>query len=81
MKRKKRFKEWVNSKGGKGFLIGSIAFLIFGLACIVVGFGLTKGWDFIYKWFTSRWAVYVYIAIGLWSIAVLSIMLYGNKEQ
>lgn len=76
---KKKFVDFVNSKGGKGVFFGTIGFLVFGLACFVVGYGLVDGWDAVIAWFTSRWAIYVYIFVFLWVVIVLAIMHYAKN--
>jgi len=46
-------------------IIGTVSFLIVGLAAFVIGYGVKDGWEAVGRWFTSRWAIYVYIAIVL----------------
>lgn len=76
---KKKITDFINKKGGKWLVIGSSAFLVFGLACFVVGYGLIDGWDKVLAWFSSRWAMMVYIFIGLWLILVLY-LIYLSKS-
>lgn len=59
-----------NKKGilqgkSKWIIISTIAFVILGIALIVIGFGVTYGWLSVLQWFGSRWAIYIYIIIGL----------------
>lgn len=59
-----------NKKGilqgkSKWVIISTIAFVILGIALIVIGFGVTYGWLSVLQWFGSRWAIYIYIIIGL----------------
>ena len=59
-----------NKKGilqgkSKWLIISTIAFIILGIALIVIGFGVTYGWLSVLQWFGSRWAIYIYIIIGL----------------
>lgn len=59
-----------NKKGNlqgksKWILISTIAFVILGIALIIIGFGVVNGWLSVLQWFGSRWAIYVYIIIGL----------------
>lgn len=68
---KNKLKNFIASKGGRGVIIGSSIFLVFGLACFIVGYGLIDGWDAVLAWFSSRWAVMVYIFVGLWIIMIL----------
>lgn len=41
--------------------LGTGLFLLFGCAAMLLGFGWANGWDYVIKWFGSRWAVCVYI--------------------
>lgn len=49
-------------------------FLSLGILGLVLGFGLTNGWESVALWFTGRWAIYVYILIaililiGVWAL-------------
>ena len=43
-------------------------FLIFGLACFVVGYGLLDGWEAVLRWFISDYAIMVYVALGLYGM-------------
>lgn len=78
---KKKVAQFVNSKGGKAMLIGSIVFFLVGIASLVLAFGLKDGWASVLAWFTSRWAMYVYVAIGLWIIIVLYIIYIAQKYE
>jgi len=75
----KRFQKWLASKGGKGVIIGTSAFLLTGLLCLVLGYGFSLGWEVVGAWFTSQWAIYVYIAIGVWVILVLYLWHWGKN--
>ena len=41
--------------------------LVIALVCLVVGFGLSAGWDFIISWFTGKYAFIVYVFAGLYA--------------
>lgn len=56
-------------------------FLLFGLACIVCGYGFADGWDKVLGWFTSRWAVYVYVFLGLYAFGVAFIWLWTRNTK
>ena len=60
------------------FYLATGAFLLVGLLCVVLGFGFGKGWHEVGAWFTSRYAVYVYLAIGLWGFGLLVLALWGH---
>lgn len=76
---KKKIADFINSKGGKGVVFGSIGFLVFGLTCFIVGYGLVDGWDAVLAWFTSRWAIYVYIFVFVWVLVVLTISHFARR--
>lgn len=62
----------IDLKNSKGALVLSVGlFLVFGLACFVVGFGLTKGWAWVGNWFVSDYASIVYVALVLWFFIVI----------
>lgn len=60
-KKKKAFLEGKN----KYVFFGTIGFATLGIVSLVVGFGLSKGWLSVLNWFTSRWAIYIYIIVAL----------------
>ena len=57
---KKSKKELLKAK--KWGIMSSIIFVVIGIVAIVVGFGISDGWESVLNWFTSRWSIYVYIA-------------------
>ena len=58
-------KKGISQGKSKWVIIATIAFVILGIALIVIGFGVTYGWLSVLQWFGSRWAIYIYIIIGL----------------
>lgn len=56
------------------------AFLLFGLACIVCGYGFADGWGKVLAWFTSRWAIYVYVFLGFYAFGIVFIWLIGRNN-
>ena len=62
---KNRNKKGILQGKSKSVIISTIAFVILGIALIVIGFGVTYGWLSVLQWFGSRWAIYIYIIIGL----------------
>ena len=76
---KRKLAELMNSKGGKWTVIGTTAFLLLGVAAFVVGYGIADGWDAVLAWFSSKWAITVYIAAGLWVIVVLYIIVLSKR--
>lgn len=62
---KKKNKKGILQGKNKWIIISTFAFVILGIALIIIGFGVTNGWLSVLQWFGSRWAIYVYIIIGL----------------
>ena len=62
---KNKNKKGMSQGKSKWVIISTIAFVILGIALIVIGFGVTYGWLSVLQWFGSRWAIYIYIIIGL----------------
>lgn len=61
-------------------IISTSVFLIVGIAALVIGFGIKDGWDAVLRWFYSRWAIYVYIAIAL-LIFVLAWVIHKRRME
>ncbi len=78
---KKKLKNIINSKGGIITIISVSAFFVFGLACFIVGYGLTDGWDKVLAWFTSRYAIMVYTFFGLWVLLVLWAFFLARRSE
>lgn len=78
---KKKIIDFINSKGGKGVVIGTSCFFVFGLACFVVGYGLVDGWAKVIAWFGGRWAMMVYIFVGLWTLIVLWLVYLAKSSK
>ena len=78
---KKKIAKFVNSKGGKAAIIGSALFLLCGVAAFVLSYGLTDGWASVLAWFTSRWALLVYVGIGFYVLMLLYIVAIARKFE
>jgi len=63
-KKRNKFAEWVNKKG-KWVILSTLIFILVGLICLVVGFGIADGWDAVLAWFGSRYAVMIYVIVAL----------------
>lgn len=61
---KKKKKSLFEGKS-KWIIISTIIFAVLGVTALIVGFGLTYGWQSVLNWFGSRWAIYIYILIGI----------------
>lgn len=77
---KKLFEKIKNNKGKSAIVasIGSIAFLILGIACFACGYGFSLGWDVVLAWFSSRYALLVYVFLALW-LFIASYLIYWGK--
>lgn len=78
---KKKIAKFVRTKGGKATIIGSSVFLLVGIISLILAYGIKDGWASVLAWFTSRWAMYIYVGIGLWIIAVLYIIIIAKKYE
>ena len=78
---KRRIARFVKSKGGKITIIGTTVFLLIGLLALVLGYGLSEGWEVVLAWFTSRYAMYVYVGLGFYVILILYIIVLSQKYE
>lgn len=66
---------WISKNKFKAVsIIGTCAFLVFGIAVMGIGYALS-GVD-ILKWFTSQWAYILYACFVVWVLVVALIMIY-----
>lgn len=77
---KKKLNDFIASKGGKWAIFGTLSFLLFGIACFVVGYGIVDGWDAVIKWFSSKWAIMLYVFIGLWAVVIAWVVYIGKTR-
>lgn len=75
-KKIKKFKKWMKKKGSTILAIGS--FIIFGVACFVLGYGILNGWESVISWFTSDYAAIFYVGIVIWAMITIYAM-YSDK--
>lgn len=57
------------------FFVISIITLVIGAGLFALGYGLSCGWDVVANWFTSKWAILLYILVGAYLVIVLIIFL------
>lgn len=50
------------------FLIVSIVVILIGTLAFVLAYGLSAGWAALGQWFGSKWAIMLYIGIGIWLV-------------
>lgn len=55
----------------KTFLIVSIIIVCLGILAFVLAYGLSKGWDVVGAWFSSKYAIILYIVVGCYFAIVL----------
>lgn len=78
---KRRIARFVKSRGGKLTIIGTTVFLLIGLTALVLGYGLSDGWEVVLAWFTSKYAMYVYVGLGFYVILILYIIVLSQKYE
>lgn len=78
---KRRIAKFVKSKGGKITIISTTVFLLIGITALVLGYGLKDGWQVVLNWFTSRYAMYVYVGIGFYVLIILYIIVLSQKYE
>lgn len=66
------------SKKKNLFIIVSLIVIAIGVFCFVLAYGLSQGWDVLFAWFGSKWAVMLYILLGCYILLVLWLLI-GDK--
>lgn len=79
-KKPNKFLAWVNKKG-KWVILSTGIFLAIGITALIVGFGLAYGWLAVLQWFGSRWAIYIYILLGLLVFLVIWVIHKAKMEE
>ena len=62
-------------KKSKLFLIVAGLSMILGIAAFVVAYGISDGWEAVGAWFTSKYAILLYIGIGLYALVVIALFI------
>lgn len=62
----------------KWIIISTIIFAVLGIVALILGFGFTNGFMSVLLWFGSRWAIYIYIIIGL-LVFLLAWVIFKHK--
>lgn len=68
-----------NMKHKKLLLISAGVFLVFALIMLLVG-GYIAGWD-ILGWFTSKYAMWMYLIGGLYILFVVGLVIYDKIKN
>ena len=63
----------------KLLLISACVFLIFAIIMLLVG-GYIAGWD-ILGWFTSKYAMWMYLIGGLYILFVVGLVIYDKIKK
>lgn len=61
--------------------IGIGIFALVGVACFIVGYGLKDGWEAVLAWFTSKWAMWVYVFAALYVIIALGFVFWKKDKE
>lgn len=77
-KKQSKFGKFIQERG-KWFFISTIIFLVIGIVALFVGFGLQYGFLEVLKWFGSRWAIIIYVAVAIF--AFIAIWVYHQKKM
>lgn len=62
-------------------VICSVSFALLGILAIMIGFAIRDGWASVFAWFTSRWAVYVYITLALLTFVLIYFLHRRRMEK
>lgn len=79
-KKPTKLQKFVNDKG-KWAIVSIVIFAIIGIVALLVGYAMQKGWDYVLHWFVSRWAIYVYIALGLVGFIVVWVVHQSKMKE
>lgn len=63
------------TKKKKLFIIVSAAIILFGLFIFILSYGLSKGWAAVGAWFGSKWAILLYVSIGVYALFVVWLLI------
>lgn len=61
-------------------VLSIVAVLVVAALCFVFGYAISEGWETVGKWFTSKWAVLVFIALALVAIGLVYLW-FGAKDR
>lgn len=63
------------------WLIGAGVFALIGIASFVIGYGLKDGWDAVIAWFTSKWAMWVYVFAAAYAFILLGYVFWKKNRD
>lgn len=61
--------------------LGLGVFALLGIACFVLGYGLKDGWEAVLAWFTSKWAMWVYVFAALYIVILAGYVLWKKDKD
>lgn len=61
--------------------LGLGVFALLGIACFVVGYGLKDGWEAVLAWFTSKWAMWIYVFGALYIVILIGYVLWKKDKD
>lgn len=78
---RKKVANFVNSKGGKATVIGTVAFIVLGLLALFIAFVIKDGIESVLKWFGSEWAIRMYIGLAFCAFGILWLILWSKRYE
>ena len=81
----KKFKKWLNTKGGLYTLIATMLLVVVALFCVMIGYvysDLAGNWNRLGEMFTNPFATTIYVvgALILLALLFISILFKRNEE-
>lgn len=63
------------------FFVISIAAIVVGIGLFLLGYGISEGWDVVANWFTSKWAILLYILVGSYLLFIFLILINEKVKK
>lgn len=60
-------------------IVGAVALL--GGVCLLLGYAASIGWPAVAAWFSSKYAVIVYVFLGIYAIVLGWVMIYDYAKD
>jgi len=63
------------------FILSIAAFLVVGIASFILAYGLTDGWLSVAQWFGSKYAILLYMGIGIFAVVTAIVLLRERYKK